>query len=221
MKYLSVLLLLLTTISCKKSEIKQLPEFPATLYLNRISVKSKIRLYTDKREITDKTVIDRFVKSYGGFTLKDSSFVSDLYIRFFSPDSAEFSDTFNSLLVTKNDKQLVFKSTRKLIVSEEDIQNFYNMAKYRSEFERMWGSQFSHYNMFVGYGNYSELNLSLFEYNRVWWNTHGDPNYYLDPHRRGRASGTWFNEFDESYVNSLSKADTLAFREYFYSFKKR
>lgn len=95
------------------------------------------------------------------------------------------------------------------------------MAKYRSEFEPVWDSKFGIYNMLVGYGNYSELNLSLFEYSRVSWYIYNDPNYYLDPQNRGSASGTWFNEFDESYVNSISKADTLAIREYFYSFKKR
>jgi len=30
-----------------------------------------------------------------------------------------------------------------------------------------------------------------------------------------------FNEFDEAYVKSISKNDTLAIQEYFYSFKKR
>jgi hypothetical protein len=221
MKYLSVLIFLLVIISCKKTEIEQLPEFPSTLYLHRISIKSKIRLYSDKKEITDKAVIDRFLKRNGGFRLKDSSFVSDEHIKFFSPDSAEMPTSFNSLLITKNGKQLIFKSTNKQIVTKEAIQYSYNMAKYRSEFEPVWDSKFGIYNMLVGYGNYSELNLSLFEYRRVSWYIYNDPNYYLDPLNRGSASGTWFNEFDESYVNSISKADTLAIREYFYSFKKR
>lgn len=223
MKYLPALILLLVIIGCKKTEIEQPPEFPSTLYLNRISIKSKIRLYSDKKEITDKAVIERFLKSNGGFRLKDSSFVSDEHIKFFSPDSAEIPNSFNSLLITKNGKQLIFKSTNKLIVTKEAIQSSYNMSKYRSEFEPVWDNKFSGYNMLVGYGNYSELNLSVFEYRRVSWNTFSDPdNYYLHPQLyRGSASGTRFNEFDESYVNSIRKADTLAIREFFYSFKKR
>jgi hypothetical protein len=223
MTYLPTLLLLLVVIGCKKTEIEQPPEFPSTLYLNRISIKSKIRLYSDKKEITDKAVIDRFLKNNGGFTLRDSSFVSDEHIKFFSPDSAEIPNSFNSLLITKNGKQFIFRSTNKLIVTKEAIQSSYNMSKYRSEFEPVWDSKFSGYNMLVGYGNYSELNLSSFEYRRVSWNTFSDPdNYYLYPQLyRGSASGTRFNEFDESYVNSIRKADTLAIREYFYSFKKR
>ncbi len=223
MKYVCVLLLLLVINSCKKTDIEQPPEFPSTLNLNRISIKSKIRLYTDRKEITDKALIDRFLKINGGFELKDSSFVSDECIKFFSPDSAEIPDSFNSLLVTKNDNQLVFKSTNRLIVTREAIQYSYNMSKYRSEFVPVWDSKFSTYNMLVGYGNYSELNLSVFEYRRVSWNTFTDPdNYYLHPQLyRGSSSGRRFNEFDESYVNSISRADTLAIREYFYSFKKR
>lgn len=222
MKYTSALLLLLAIISCKKTEIELPTEFPSTLYLNRISIKSKIRLYSDKKEITDKIVIDRFLKNNGGFRLKDSSFVSDEHIKFFSPDSAEMPSSFNSLLITKNDKQLIFKSTNKLIVTKEAIQYSYNMSKYRSEFKPVWDSKFSTYNMLVGYGNYSELNLSVFEYRRVSWNTYYDPDYILHPEiYRGSSSGTRFNEFDESFVNSISKADTLAIREYFYSFKKR
>lgn len=223
MKYLSALILFLVIISCKKTEIVQPAEFPATLYLNRISIKSKIRLYTNKKEITDKVVIDKFLKSNGGFRLKDSSFVSDEQMKFFSPDSAEMPNSFNSLLITKNDNQLIFTSTNRLIVTKEAIQYGYNMSKYRSKFEPVWDSKFSGYNMLVGYGNYSDLNLSVFEYMRVSWNTFYDPDYYyLYPQiYRGSASGTMFNEFDESYVNSISKADTLAIREYFYSFKKR
>lgn len=223
MKYLSALILLLVIISCKKTEIEQSPEFPSTLYLNRISVKSKIRLYTNKKEITDKVVIDRFVKGNGGFKLKDSVFVSDEHIKFFSPDSAEIPNSFNSLLITKNDNQLIFRSTNRLIVTKEAIQNSYNMSKYRSEFEPVWDGKFSTYNMLVGYGNYSELKLSVFEYRRVSWNTFYDPDYYyLYPEMfRGSVSGIRFNEFDESYLNSISKADTLAIREYFYSFTKR
>lgn len=222
MKYLSAFLLLFVIIGCKKSELEQSPVFPSTLYLNRISIKSKIRLYTGKKEITDKVVIDRFLKINGGFRLKDSSFVSDEYIKFFSPDSAEMRSGFNSLLVTKNGQQFIFKSTNKHIVTQEDIYYYYKMAKYRSEFEPVWDSKFGLYNMLVGYGSYSELNLSLFEYRRVWWNTYNNPDYYLHPEiNRGSASGTWFNEFDESYMNSITQADTVAIREYFFSYKTR
>jgi hypothetical protein len=206
MKYLYVFILLVVIISCKKTEIEQLPEFPSTLYLHRVSIKSKIRLYSDKKEIMDKVVIDRFLKRNGGFRLKDSSFVSDEHIKFFSPDFAEMPNSFNSLLITKNDKQLIFKSTNRLIVTKEAIQSSYNMSKYRSEVEPVWDSKFSTYNMLVGYGNYSELNLSVFEYRRVSWNTFYDPdNYYLYPQLyRGSSSGTRFNEFDESYASARS-----------------
>ncbi|TLV02448.1 hypothetical protein [Dyadobacter luticola] len=223
MKYLSLIMLLLLINSCKKTEIEQPSEFPSTLYLNRVSIKSQTRLFTDKKEITNKVVIEKFLKNNGGFRLKDSSFISDENIKFFSTDSAELSNSFNSLLVTKNGNQLIFKSTNRLIVTKEAIQHGYNMSKYRAEFEPVWDGKFSTYNMLVGYGDYSELNLSVFEYSRVSWNIFYDPDYYyLHPKLyRGSASGTSFNEFDESYVNSISKADTLAIREYFYSFKKR
>lgn len=220
LKYLLACVLLLFIISCEKTEIDP-PEFPATLYLNRISIREKIRLYTDKREITDQNVIESFLKSNGGLRLKDSTFESKEYIQFFSPDSAAMLNAFSSLLVTKKDNQFIFKSTNKQIVSKEAIQSSLNMSKYRSDFEPVWDGKFSTYQMLVGYGNYEAIDLSVFEYTRVSWNTFLDPDYHLHPEiYKGVASGIRFNEFDEAYVNSLSKADTLAVREYFYSFKR-
>ncbi|MCF0053607.1 hypothetical protein LXM25_26275 [Dyadobacter sp. LJ53] len=223
MKYLSVVLLLFVIVSCKKTEIEQAPEFPSTVYLNRISIKSKTRLYSNKKEITDNDVIDRFLKSNGGLIIKDSSFVSDEHIKFFSPDSAKFSSSDYPWLITKNNDQLKFKSTNTWIVTNNEIRNI-EMSKYRSEFEPVWDSKFRTYNMQVGYGNYSELSLSSFEYMLVSW-TYYDPEYSWFPGEGGlyksSGSGTRFNEFDESFVQHLGKGDTLAIREYFYSFKKR
>ncbi|QRR00754.1 hypothetical protein [Dyadobacter sandarakinus] len=221
MKYLYALLFI-SLLSCERPEIEQPAEFPSTLYLSRISIKSKVRLYTAKKEITDQAIIDRFVESNGGFRLKDSSVVSDEYIKFISPDSAEMVNSSSSFLITKNDKQLLFKSTKKQIVTQGQMKSSFNMLKYRSEFEPVWDNKFSTYNMMVGYGNYSELSMSVFEYLRVWWTTSFDSLFFQHPDLYKASSyGKTLNEFDESYVNSIGKADTLAIREYFYLMKKR
>jgi len=81
--------------NCKKTDIEQPPEFPSTRYVNGITIKLKIRLYSDRKEITDNAVITRFLKSSGGFILKDTSFVSDEHIKFISADPAKIPNSFN------------------------------------------------------------------------------------------------------------------------------
>ncbi|MCE7042377.1 hypothetical protein [Dyadobacter sp. CY312] len=220
MKYIYTFSLLIFVIACKKTDIEQLPEFPSTLYLNGITKKSKLHLYSDGKEITDPAVISKFVKTNGGFAQNDTSLVSDEHFTFFSTDSAGILNTFPSLIVTKNGEQFLFKSTNRIITSKEAIETNFNMAKYKSEAEPVWDSKWSTYHMLVGYGNYTELKLSTFEYKRVKWYLMS--GYFPEPIlQKSSTSGTKFNEFDQSYISKVGKNDTLAIQEYFYTFKKR
>ncbi len=223
MKYLYIFLLAIIILACKKTKIDPAPQFPSTLYLNGITKKSTIRLFTNKGEITDQSVIDKFIKGTKGFTRKDTSFISDETLIFFSADSAGIPNLFNSLTVVKKENQLIFKSTNRNIISDAQLSSSYKMTKYQSEIKPVWDGKFSVYNMLVGYGNYSALNLSVFEYNRIgWyiqWNWSDDSS--PDIWDKSSSSGTIFNEFNESYINSVGKYDTLAIQEYFYSFRKR
>lgn len=102
------------------------------------------------------------------------------------------------------------------------------MAKHQSEIEPVWDSKYRIYNMLIGYGDYSDLKLSVFNYSLLtrWHNFSNDyfgfnDTISTDYTYRSKTSGKVFNEFNESYVSSVGKSDTLAVQEYFYEFKKK
>lgn len=228
MKYLFVFLLTILITSCKKTEIEQEPtQFPSTLSLTSIKQKSKIRLFSNGQEITDQKVIDDFLKDFKDFEIRDTSFVSDENLVFLSADSASIPNLFESLTVLKSGDQLLFKSTNMHIVTAAQLTN-YKMAKYQSPIEPVWDSKYRVYHMLIGYGDYSDLKLSVFNYSLLtrWHNFSNDYFGFNDTTStdyiyKSKTSGKVFNEFNESYVSSIGKNDTLAIQEYFYEFKKK
>jgi len=228
MKYLYVFLLATIILACKKADIEQESnQLPSTLYLFSISQKSKIRLFSNKKEITDQKVIDHFLKDFKDFEIRDTSFVSDENLVFLTADSASIPNQFESLKFIKTGDQILFKSNNIHIITADQLTN-YKMAKYQSEIEPVWDSKYRVYNMLVGYGNYSELKLSVFNYSVTMWHKNFSNDYFgfndttsNDYTYKSKASGKVFNEFNESYINSVAESDTLAIQEYFYSFKKR
>jgi hypothetical protein len=228
MKYLYVSLLAIIILACKKADIEQESnQFPSTLYLTSISQKSKIRLFSNKQEITNQKVIDNFVSGLKDFEIRDTSFVSEENLTFLSADSATIPNLFGSLTVVRTGDQLLFKSTNKNIITAAYLSSNYKMAKYQSEIEPVWDGKYSVYNMLIGYGDYSELKLSVFNYSLTQWYTNSNDYFGFndttstDYTYKSEMSGKVFNEFNESYINSGTKNDTLAIQEYFYSFKKK
>jgi hypothetical protein len=228
MKYLYVSLLAIIILACKKADIEQESnQFPSTLYLTSISQKSKIRLFSNKQEITNQKVIDNFVSGLKDFEIRDTSFVSEENLTFLSADSATIPNLFGSLTVVRTGDQLLFKSTNKNIITAAYLSSNYKMAKYQSEIEPVWDGKYSVYNMLIGYGDYSELKLSVFNYNLTQWYTNSNDYFGFndttstDYTYKSEMSGKVFNEFNESYINSGTKNDTLAIQEYFYFFKKK
>jgi len=228
MKYLYVFLLATIILACKKADIEQESnQLPSTLYLFSISQKSKIRLFSNKKEITDQKVIDHFLKDFKDFEIRDTSFASDENLVFLTADSASIPNQFESLKFIKTGDQILFKSNNIHIITADQLTN-YKMAKYQSEIEPVWDSKYRVYNMLVGYGNYSEFKLSVFNYSVTMWHKNFSNDYFgfndttsNDYTYKSKASGKVFNEFNESYINSVAESDTLAIQEYFYSFKKR
>lgn len=119
MKYLYVFLLAVIITSCKKTDIEEeSPHFPSTLFLTSIKQKSKIRLFSNKQEITDQKVIDNFLKDFNDFEIRDTSFVSDENLVFSSPDSASIPNLFRSLTIVKTGDQFLFLNLQILTLSQ-------------------------------------------------------------------------------------------------------
>lgn len=227
MKYLYACLLIIISLACKKTDIeKESIQFPSTLSLSSIKQKSKIRLFSNKQEITDQKVIDNFLKGFNNFEIRDTSFVSDENLVFLTADSASIPNLFGSLTVLKTADQFLFKSTNINIITADQLTH-YKMAKYQSEIDPVWDSKYRFYHMLIGYGDYSELKLSVFNYSLTkWYNNSNDYFGFNDTTYTGytyksKTSGKVFNEFNESYLSSVGKSDTLAIQEYFYEFKKK
>jgi len=222
MKSLKHFILAIIILACKKTDIEEEPvQFPSTIYLNSITLKSKIRLFSDQKEIKDQKVIDHFAKTFKDFEIRDTSFNSDEKLIFLSPDSASIPNLFGSLNAVKIGDQFLFKSTNINIITAAQLPN-YKMAKYQSEIEPVWDSKYRVYHMLIGYGDYTALKLSAFKYSSVHWNTYLSTDFLLYPFLyKSSSSGIRYNEFNESYIANIGKSDTLAIQEYFYTFKKK
>ncbi|WP_221389578.1 hypothetical protein [Dyadobacter sp. NIV53] len=222
MKCGMLLLAFLFLAACKNQGEDKKPRFPLDLYITRINKTSGVRMYVNKIEIKDQVIINKFVEGDAIFGVNAGGVVSDEKISFLNTDTASVETLYNKKVVTHSDKQFIFRSIEQGRISSEHARLIYNMNKYRSELGPPWyDGLFRVDNLMVGYGDYSEIELSVYNYKIV--KAHMFENYYgMGPYLyRSVASGKVFNEFDELYINSLTLTDTLAIEEYTYTFRSR
>ena len=87
-----VFLALITSflIACKK---KETVTFPVTVYLTGMEKTSDVRLFTNRMEIKDPTVINHYIAGSQFFNLQTDSLNPSYHITFESEDTAVFADT--------------------------------------------------------------------------------------------------------------------------------
>lgn len=216
MRYIISLVLAVFLLSCKKEDIKE-PQFPSELSLTSIKRKQGIRLFTNRREIVDPQTINNFVKGSVQFGVQDSVVTTNEKITFKSIDSVFVGSISSPYTIENHGDTLQFISTLEGWFSEEVARLLYPMSRYRG---MLVYSPFFGYmakNIIVGYGNYSHLKLSAYNYRLVRTGSYS----HMDGLRRSVYSGNTFNEFDTSYINSVQDTDTLAIEEYSCIFEKR
>lgn len=228
MKNLFLLLLIILSVSCRKTDIEadHIITFPSDLYITKINKKSGLRLFAGGVEIKNQAVINSFIKRHGGFGIKDSVVVSNEKITFISPDTLHFGSATMVYSVYKKDDQFIFKSKNKLILPANSYNSIKNLYKYTDESpELVYNGNYRLNSFRVAYGNYAQLDLSVLSYKTIasspfatdYFDNLGagaifptPPSYYV---------GNIFNEFNENFIRSGRSSDTLAVEEYSYTFK--
>ncbi|MDR1740074.1 MAG: hypothetical protein LBR45_04890 [Bacteroidales bacterium] len=209
MKYLLNIALVSALLLCACNKEEHI-EFPLTLYPQKVSQVSDIRLFTNKQEIHDENIIKAFIdnnrKRFTGFDTIDFSSILDILsnekfsndsssnIYFLSKDTALFGTMTSKFTVEKKDNQFLFYSP--LYVSTHYHPS---ITKYTAT-ELIPPNSYITREVRVGYGSYENIEICFLAYMKT--STYNIENARL------------LNEFNEDYINTLSLTDTLAIREY-------
>jgi len=197
----NLVIIVIFLCSCEKEE--EFSDFPVTLYANKITYISNVKLFVGKNKINDKETIDKFIKDEDWFRLPNIEPDYD-EIYFFSKDSVNiYTQSFS---VRKTNKQFLFYSSRFIQTSgSQDVRR--SLMKYTSELlipiPSPSGDLYATNEVRVGYGSYTNLEMCFVTYKIRKWSG----NWYS-------GAGTFINEFNEEAINTLQPLDTLAIMEY-------
>jgi len=198
----NLVIIVIFLYSCEKEE--KFSDFPVTLYENKITHISNVRLFVGKTKISDKETIDKFIKDEEWFQVPNDVEPDYDEIYFYSEDSVKiYTQSFS---VRKKDKQFLFYSSRFIqTIGSQDI--IRSLMKYTSELlipiPSPSGDLYATNEVRVGYGSYTNLEMCFVAYKIRKWGG----NWYS-------GAGTFINEFNEEAINTLQPLDTLAIMEY-------
>jgi len=202
MKYLNYsLTIIMLLCSCKKEK----EDFPIILYAREISQVSDVRLFVDKSEVTDKTIIDKFISDVDLFTLPYHIDLSDGIIHFHSKDSATFWTETQRFYVQKEVQQFLFYSD--FITGLLVMRPFFMYTSELIPVAPITGYSHMTKEVRVGYGSYTDMEMCFVAYKLKKPVNIPDDVYILQ-------WGTFVNEFNEEGINTLQPLDTLAIMEY-------
>jgi hypothetical protein len=194
---------LLLCTSCKKDK----SDFPVSLHFTNITQNSKIRLFANKIEIKDESVISKFVKASPEIYYIQNEMVKHCdNLSFFSADSAKLGIDQKSFAVSKNGDLILF--TPKGAPSPISNTNVYDLMKYTTpKIQVSSNNVISYVSKFpiVAHGTYNRLAVSLTSYKIIKSNPNGVPVL--------NTLGAMLNEFNPTFINQLGTYDTLAVQE--------
>jgi len=211
MKFIYFSLIIGFLFSCKKEGTNSdiVVSFPQTLYGTKITNKTDVRLFTNRKEIFDKAVIGNFIKNSTIFNLQENSPTDSDSIRFITQDTAVFGSSSTKLHVIKTGEQFLFYSPLTPIpVTSDTSESFFKYTAPKITLSN--GGLYTNY-IYVAYGDYAILDVSLLSYKLKY---SGHP-YTGTSTPGGETWGTMPNEFNENYVTITDTYnDTLAIQEF-------
>ncbi len=206
MKLLFAFLTIAMCISCKKETI----DFPQDLYLSKITASTDVRLFINKIEIFDKPTIDRFISQATIFNLQNQLIDPSTKMAFPSKDTVIFGSSTSKYGVNLNGNQFLFTSPAYL-VSILLIPS--GIMLFPEKITPIPGIGYAVNETRVGYGDFTNLKISLFSYKLLRRNM-SSGNYES-------LSATLYNEFNQPFINALGATDTLAIQEFKLSFNEK
>jgi hypothetical protein len=204
MKHLIPLIIVVFLISCKKEGAN----FPQSLYLKKVTALSNVRLYINKIEILDKSIIDSFIKRTNIFNLQNQTIDPTSNVTFISIDTATFDSPTVKYSVSLNGSQFIFKSPAYFTT-----QNLFpeGILAYPPKITPVPNTGYLISEMIVGNGNFLNLDISLFTYSLSRGNVNS--GYFQT------SAEKIFNQFNHNFINTLNQTDTLAIQEFTAKFK--
>jgi hypothetical protein len=192
------------------------PVYTEDMYRVAIVKTAELKMYTNRTQITDTVLINKYIKQYSKyFNLDKTPIETELKMRFIGTDSVAFQNSPGKYSFTKSGNKYIFTSAA-------DVNRPGNMPLYIDLFK--YSSPYTPYNisatqvlyhtkdMRVGYGTPIEMALPVMSY-KV--SSRPSNNFYYT------ATGISFNEFDEAVLPKLGINDTLAIQLFRYDMKAR
>lgn len=199
----------ISIFSCKEDKIDKPVSFPHTMYVDKITSKSDLKLFSNKSEITDVITKTNFVSNVPNFDLLTQPLDPTENITFVTQDTIIFSSSTIKFAVEKSGDQYLFYSdffyadiTFKGVVY--DLLRF-NYPK--TPLPSASGFQYKTKEVRVAHGDYTDLQLSVLSYKIKQGNSW--------------ESETLFNEFNDSVISEIGLNDTLAVREFIIYLKSK
>lgn len=203
----------------------ELVEMPVTLYPVNITKLSKVKMFTDGREVTDLKKIKRYTQDSKIFNSSDhyTSFFDSTSIVFTSKDSIVFNYFYGDEIpfyVKKDNGQFLFyQKGYEFTDSSAYLESIsYVMLKYPTgliPIDPATGYRYISKSVMVGYGSYKDLELSCIAYKIIHIKETPNQTFY------SMVSTITQNEFDPRVVGMLGTRDTLAVQEFRIRFKAR
>lgn len=213
---------LMAMASCEKGE--KMPAFPATLTLHDFDYQA-VHVYTQAGEMTDPQKIAAFLKGYEDIfpttiptqELQQMGGVTDIYVKFHSPDSASFSFLFGvgedtKYHVGRSGREFLFSHALKFYVGPNYVysDNLQQHKPYRRA-PLLMGLDGEYIGYMAGQGDYRSLTLYGINYA---YQRNGSTMLNVDA-----SSHVIFDRFDSNALTRLAPGDTLAVQQYRWFFR--
>lgn len=211
---LSVLSLGILSGACKKDKAgADTLTFPKELAIAKVSAKNDLLLFSNKTEIKDSEIKNRFVNNVKGyFNLDEQPLGSGARMSFLSEDTATFSSSGSKFSIQKDEDLFLFYSKLSIPVPSSYPPTLRDFLKYTYPLSPLPSpggeSSYLTKEVRVGRGSYQELQLAIM-------------GYKLKRGNFSSMAGTVFNEFDRTHIPKLGVNDTLAIREFIITFKAK
>jgi hypothetical protein len=199
------LVLLISMASCKKSSED------VTYYIGNILSARTTRLYDKHGEIADKSIVDRFSKTYGNF---DPNMNIMLMTYKFSATYLNASTVVVKSLVTLNsDTMSVIMKDGIIVWESRDTSNYFTINNDAFKYQRIHFLEVNH-NGLIMITKYLDC---------IYLKPSGDDlimpiTYYYhkwgDSFSSGSSSSNGINDFNSDYISGFGDTDTVLVYEY-------
>lgn len=192
--------------SCKKDD--DTITFPHDLFVSNVKAKLGIRIFTNKTEVKNAKLIDRFSKDINLTDFASRPFTDNDKITFLSKDTVVIYG--QKYAVTQSEKLFLFYSSPYPLASKERT-SFFNYQKYAAPIIAHPLGGYTSKEVRVGHGSFTKMDLPAISY----LFKRGDAYQWT------KQYGVIYNELEDGFVNSLGATDTLVIREFLISMKSR